>query len=157
MIDLRAQHGHRHQLTLDSSADIDGPTRDAGIWSYQVACKPGHVYPHGEQVLGAYADRLHLIASLIGIPGVKVHVRGDTECSVTFPADEPGIFGQVARVLQPFRNSQMSEAELEQLAAMGFKASPVDTPWRGVPGPQPRPRVQMLNQRPTAERIGASR
>jgi hypothetical protein len=128
MIDLRAQHGRRHQLTPDPSADIDGPARDAGIWSYQVACKPGHVYPHGEQVLGAYADRLRLIASLIGIPGVKVHLRGDTQCTVTFPADEPATFVHVARVLQPFRGSRMSEAELEELAAMGFKASPVDTP-----------------------------
>jgi hypothetical protein len=71
---------------------------------------------------------LRLIASLIGIPGVSVHVRGDTECTVTYPADQPAIAEQVAGALRPFRTWQVPEADRQRSAAMGFNASPVHRP-----------------------------
>jgi hypothetical protein len=106
MFDSEARHAHHYRLTLDPNADIDGHTRKEGFWLSHVACQRGHAYPHGHQALGAYADRLHLIAALIGIPGVNVHVRGDAKCTVTFPADEPAIVEQVAGALRPFRRWQ---------------------------------------------------
>jgi hypothetical protein len=66
----------------------------------------------------ALADRARLIAPLIGISGVTLHQRGDTECTVTFPADDPVAFEQVARILKPYVKRQVSEAERERLAEL---------------------------------------
>lgn len=122
MIDLKARYRREYRITLDESATIPGQTQEERLWLYRIPCKYGHIYVHGTDTLGAYTDRRLIVSRLIALPGVKVHQRGDSECSVTF---QPEHLENVAQLLQARRRRQVPEAERQRLAQMsathGFK------------------------------------
>lgn len=115
MIDLKAEYGKRYRITLDESAEIDGQTRADRLWLYQIACRRGHVYPHSRETLGAYCNKTPTIKRLIALSSVRVHQRGDRECTVTF---RPEHLPEILPLLGPYVRRQVSEEERRRLVAM---------------------------------------
>jgi hypothetical protein len=113
VVDLRALAGRRYRVSLDESAELDGSEAERP-WHLRIPCRYGHVYVHGRETLGAYTDRPGVIPRLLAVPGVRVHQRGDTEVTVTFPPDR---LDAVAAVLKARRRRQLTEAERARRAA----------------------------------------
>lgn len=118
MINLKSEFGSIYRVSLDESADIAGQTTEDRVWLWQIKCKRGHVYVHGVNTLGAYCDRSPSIKRLLALPFVKLHQRGDRECTVTF---DPSHLEEVLQVLSPYKRRQVSEEERQRLASIGAR------------------------------------
>jgi hypothetical protein len=108
MIDLKATYGDTYRITLDESAKVGGVPRDELLWLYRIPAKYGHVYVHGQDVLGAYCDRKNIIPRLKRLPGVRVHQQGDREVTVVFA---PEHFPSVADLLQARKRRILSDEQ----------------------------------------------
>jgi hypothetical protein len=118
LIDLKKQFGAEHKVVLDESANVAGQSAADRRWLQQIPCKYGHVYLHGEDTLGAYAEGRKIAGKLAALPGVRVHQRGDREVTVVFP---PAVFPAVAALLRPRRRRRLSP---EQAAAGAARLAP---------------------------------
>jgi hypothetical protein len=118
LIDLKKQFGAEYQVVLDESADVAGQSTSDRRWLPQIPCKYGHVYPHGEDTLGASAEGRIIAGKLAALPGVRVHQRGDREVTAVFP---PAVFPAVAALLRPRKRRRLSA---EQAASGAARLAP---------------------------------
>jgi hypothetical protein len=133
MINLKAEYGARFRITLDESAKCGDVTREERLWLFQIPCKYGHIYVHGENRLGAWTGNRLMRGKLMALPGVKAFQVGDAECTVTF---DPACLEQVAQLLQARKRRVLSEAERERLVAMSGTALARSLEARGILNPR---------------------
>jgi hypothetical protein len=87
LIDLKKAYGARFKIVSDEAADIPGQSTAERRWCQRIQARYGHIYPHGEDTLGACAAGRIIAGKLAALPGVRVHQRGDSEVTVVFPPD----------------------------------------------------------------------
>lgn len=105
MIDLKAQYGSTYRIIWDESAGILDQTREERLWLQQIKARYGHIYVHSHDTLGGFTNRRGIISRLIALPGVTLHQRGDSECTVIF---HPTYLPHVAELLKAYRRRRLS-------------------------------------------------
>jgi hypothetical protein len=131
-LDLGILYGAEYRVVLDESAEIPGQSMADRSWLRRIPGKKGHVYVHGEGILGAWTDRPSAIRQLGGIGGLKLHQRGDREATFIF---SPAAFDAVAMVLGLKRRRRLSEERRRELIEAGAAHRFGD----GANGPFPAP------------------
>jgi hypothetical protein len=107
------QDANTYRIVADESLQHETFASDKA-WLYQIPCRRhGHIYVHGTNMLGAFAQG-RIAARLLSLPGVTRHQVGDGEASVTFP---PRLLVQVADLLQAKRRRHLSPEHRAKLAA----------------------------------------
>src|SRR5262245_21282727 len=80
-INLRERFGNRYVIEYD-----EAHTRGDDPWMQVIPCRHGHIYPHGDNLLGiATKGRGPLARSLARMKGVTVTQDGDDGINATFP------------------------------------------------------------------------
>lgn len=130
MIDLKAFAGKKYRVVLGEAAAHELEPLKSRSWHYEIPCKHGHVYVHGERKLGAYTSSPRMVTKLAALEGVAVHQRGDHEASVTFA---PGRLDAVAGLLGARRRRVLS-AEQRAKAARHLAEVRPETPAPGSRG-----------------------
>jgi len=120
MIDLKQLAHRKYKIRLDESYEAEQGGKE---WYYQIFCRKGHVYVHGEGTLGAYVKGGKMVSKVRAIPGTKIHQNGDGEATFVFP---PELLDQVAEAIGAYkRRREMSEeakvAYAERLAEFRFQ------------------------------------
>lgn len=101
--------GSKYEVRLDPAywAERRGQERAESFgWLRTIPCRTGgdwaHLYVHGQDRVGftGVSTDGRLRGSLLRVPGVQSHQRGDTEFTVTFPT---AVFRQVATLVKPKR------------------------------------------------------
>jgi hypothetical protein len=117
--DLVSLAGKRYRITLDPSVQDDSSKAERR-WLCRIPCKYGFISIHGPDTLAAFANTSIMAGKLVAVSGVKVHQRGDREVRVLVA---PDMLDAIADLLRARRKRQVSEAERDRLAAIGFKAT----------------------------------
>src|SRR4051795_6957721 len=87
LIDLKKQYGAEYKIVWDESAETSNQSTADRRWLQQIPAKYGHIYIHGEEMLGAHASGRIISGKLAALPSVRVHQRGDSEVNVVFTPD----------------------------------------------------------------------
>lgn len=118
-INLQERFGRRYRIVIEEGASGRRPDP----WYMRLLCRYGHVFPHGGDMLAASVDGHPNVArQLRRLRCCRVWQDGDFgELTVVFDVAD---FAQVAKIMRPRRRRQVSEAQRQQLAAMGFQRSP---------------------------------
>jgi len=102
-------------------------TRDP--WNFEMLCKYGHIFPSGENELGAATDRRGIIANKLAALDCATRVQhGDDGTNIYF---DVSAFRQVAKIIKPRRRRQLTPEQLEEArarAAANFSLSPTKGP-----------------------------
>lgn len=114
MIDLKQKYGAEYKIVWDDAAGITDQSTEDRRWLPRIPAKYGHIYIHGEAMLGAHASGRIIAGKLAALPGVRVHQRGDAEVNVVFT---PDLFPAVAALLRPRRRRRLSPEQAESCAA----------------------------------------
>jgi hypothetical protein len=117
-VNLRQRFGRRYRIRWEG----DGVTRyqwpeDERQWLMELRCKRGVISPWGGELLQAWTDKPRIGAQLRRLSCV-IRACGDEEVVIRFHVDD---LEQVLAVLKPYRRRQLSEAQKEQLRAVGFQ------------------------------------
>jgi hypothetical protein len=116
-IDLRQQYSSRFRMGCDPSCERVHHNDACDPWNALVLCQHGHIYPHGELLLGAATNNRGPIAnSLAALPCVRVTQDGDDGINVVFDASD---FAKVAAIMKPRRRRTLSPEQRAKLVAMG--------------------------------------
>jgi hypothetical protein len=85
----------------------------------QLPCERGIVYPHGGDLLAVEVEGRRVTANrLRHLDCTTTYQEGDGFGAVTFHAAD---FDEVATIVKPRRRRQVSEAERQRLASIGFQ------------------------------------
>lgn len=114
MYDLKAEQGRVYRVDREEGYDLQ--PRAERPWYYRLLCRHGHVYLHGEQLLGATTSKARVGALLRAVPGVRAHQQGDRECTVTFP---PVLLGLVLEVMRPYKRRVLNPEARARLETIG--------------------------------------
>ncbi len=121
-INLRRRFGQRYKVQFEESyfAEHGQNARVEDPVLMVIACRFGHIYPNGGDVLAGSIDGHPKMATRMRrLPCCRVHQDGDDgELTVLFNVAD---FDRVARIMRPRRRRQISETERERLRAMGYK------------------------------------
>ena len=116
-IDLKEHFGDHYRTFYEDSyaAERGDKGRTHDPWLLTVACRHGHIYPHGGTMLGASTNSRGPIANRLAAPPcVRVVQEGDDGVNVVF---DVGDFDQVAAVMRPRRRRKLTpEQRTERLA-----------------------------------------
>lgn len=100
-VDLRANFSHEYQVRTDHS---NGSLHDP--WQLMIPCRFGHIYPHGDRLLGVATNGRGPVANrLAALRCVRIVLDGDDGINVVF---DVGDFDSVAQVMQPKRRRRLS-------------------------------------------------
>jgi hypothetical protein len=114
-IDLRQQYSSRYRIGCDPSCERVHHNDACDPWNVVVLCQHGHIYPHGELLLGAATNNRGQIAnSLAALPCVRVVQDGDDGVNVIFDASD---FAKVAAIMKPKRKRQLSAEQKAECVA----------------------------------------
>ena len=91
--------------------------RNPDPWYMLIPCQRGHIYPHGDQMLGFASDsRGPLVKKLMCSGLVKVIQDGDDGVNVIFHVDD---FGAVAAFVKPKRCRRLAREYRTELIESG--------------------------------------
>jgi len=129
-INLQQEFGTRYRVTFDAAYSPKHVPRDKlDVWSMQMPCQRGVVYPHGGGLLAVEVEGRRVTANrLRQLNCTTTYQEGDNFLTVTFDAAD---FDEVAAVVKPRRRRQVSEAERQRLASIGFKQTAQPAPVSG--------------------------
>jgi len=108
MIDLKQLADRKYKIALDESYEAE---QGGKLWYYQIPCRKGHIYVHGEGTLGAYVKGGKMVSKIRAIPGTRIHQNGDGEATFVF---QPDVLDQVAEAIGARRRPRLTD---EQRAA----------------------------------------
>ena len=119
-INLQERFGKRYRITFDPAYNPKHVPRDKlDPWTMQGPCERGVVYPHGGDVLVAEVEGRRVTANrLRQLDCTTTYQEGDSFLAVTFHAAD---FDEVAAIVKPRRRRQVSDAERQRLASIGFQ------------------------------------
>ena len=119
VIDLKQQFGDRYKIEYEESYQAQRE-RTPDPWLMIIPCVHGHIYVHGDGMLGAATDNNGATATkLVKLANAgygTVVQRGDDGVNIIFPVDN---FDKFAEVMEPRRRRKVSESERKRLADMG--------------------------------------
>jgi hypothetical protein len=146
VIDLRQHYAHRYRVTCEGSCERAHHGSACDPWNAIVLCQHGHIYPHGELLLGAATNnRGQKANSLAALPCVRVVQDGDDGINVVFDASD---FAKVAAIMKPRRKRQLTpEQKAERVARLQkyqFSAASQSDFETLLPLPQPIPDSQAV-------------
>ena len=129
-INLQEQFGTRYRVTFDAAYSPKHVPRDKlDPWAMQIPCQRGIVYPHGGDVLVAEVEGRRVTANrLRQLDCTTTYQEGDSFLAVTFHAAD---FDEVAAIMKPRRRRQVSDAERQRLASIGFQQTAQPAPVSG--------------------------
>ena len=111
---LRAMYGHKHRVDREPPA-----TSWHDPWSHRIPCKHGHIYPHGDALLGFASRYLGPVAYRVAaLPFTTVEQVGDDGMNISFPVDR---FDEVTRIVKPRRRRELSGQHKLKLAEASRK------------------------------------
>lgn len=88
-------------------------TRDP--WNFEMLCKYGHIFPSGENELGAATDRRGIIANKLAALDCATRVQhGDDGTNIYFDVAD---FRQIAKIIKPRQKRKMSAEHKAKLLA----------------------------------------
>ena len=122
-INLKERFGEKLKVTYEESYEAErGPNAWAeDPWMMIIPCKHGHIYPHGGDTLIVETEGHFRIKAAMGrLDCCQVHQDGDDFGSFRFDVAD---MAKVAQVVKPYRKRQISDAERQRLAGMGFQRS----------------------------------
>ena len=120
-VNLSQQFGHRYKIDYDQShfAQSGQNTRREDPWYEIIPCRNGHIYVHGEQLLGVSTDHPGVVANKLKKLRCTTLVQdGEDGANLTFHVDH---FNEVAEIIKPKLKRVLSEEERQRLAEMGRK------------------------------------
>ena len=91
--------------------------RNPDPWYMLIPCQRGHIYPHGDQMLGFASDsRGPLVKKLVRSGLVTATQDGDDGTNVIFHVDD---FGAVATIVKPKRRRRLDSETRTELIESG--------------------------------------
>ena len=119
-INLQEQSSTRYRVALDAAYNPKHVPRDKlNPCMMQMPCQRGVVYPHGGGLLAVEVEGRRVTANrLRQLDCTTTFQEGDSFLAVTFHAAD---FDKVAAIVKPKRRRQVSDAERQRLASIGFQ------------------------------------
>ncbi len=121
-IDLKDRFGRRYRVVCEESyaAERGEHGRAHDPWLLTIPCQHGHVYPHGDGLLGASTDRRGKITNrLAALSCVREQQDGDDGLNAVFDVDN---FDEVATIMKPKRRRKLSPEHRAKLTEAGTRA-----------------------------------
>ena len=110
MQDLKALYGKRYRVRYEQPAT----THCQDVWYQIILCRYGHIYQHGDGMLGYASDRRGaMVNTLASLDCCEVTQEGDDGLNVVFPLSE---FDRVAQIVRPRKRRTMSPERRAQVA-----------------------------------------
>lgn len=116
---LNELYGDRFRVVSEQSliAERGENARNAEPWLMIIPCTNGHIYPHGDEMLGASTNRRGSISKALAmVPCVRVVQDGDDGLNAIFSVED---FDTVAAVMKPRRRRRLSPEHRAKLIAAG--------------------------------------
>ena len=113
--------GEHYRVIYEESyyAQYGERARVVDPWLMIIPCQYGHLYPHGDDMLGFATDKKGPLAKRLSrLDFVTTHQDGDDGVNVVLPAER---FEEVARIVKPKRRRQLSEAQKATLRKHAMK------------------------------------
>jgi hypothetical protein len=109
-IDLKAKFGERYQVFREESGQAKRcEGRHYDPWLLTIACRHGHIYPHGADYLAVSTNHRARIANrLAALPGVRIVQDGDDGINAIFHVDD---FDEVAAIMKPRRRRRLTPGQ----------------------------------------------
>lgn len=113
-IDLKAQFGKQYRVLNEQSyaAECGESSRVRNPWLLIIPCLHGHIYPHGDEYLGASTNRRGPIAKrLAALKSIRVVQDGSDGVNGVFHVRD---FPKVAAVLKPKQRRQLTPDQIAE-------------------------------------------
>jgi hypothetical protein len=108
-MNLKTKYGSKYKITIEDGTEKNDPA------GFQIPCKFGHIYCHGEKLLGVSTNHPgRLVQRLAKLPGVTLLQDGSDGSNLSFP---PAAFQAVAKVMRPRTRRKLSPAHKAKLLA----------------------------------------
>ena len=129
-INLQEQFGTRYRVTFDAAYNPKHVPRDKlDPCMMQMPCQRGVVYPYGGDLLAVEVEGRRVTANrLRELDCTTTFQEGDSFLAVTFHVAD---FDEVAAIVKPRRRRQVSDAERQRLASIGFQQTAQPAPVSG--------------------------
>ena len=129
-INLQEQFSTRYRVAFDAAYSPKHVPHDKlDPWAMLIPCQRGIIYSHGGDLLTVEVEGRRVTANrLRQLDCTTTFQEGDSFLAVTFHVAD---FDEVAAIVKPRRRRQVSEAERERLASIGFQQTAQPAPVSG--------------------------
>jgi hypothetical protein len=115
VVHLQERFGDRYRVVYEESyyAQHGARARVVDPWFMIIPCQHGHIYPHGDGVLGFASDKKGPVAKRVSqLDFVTTLLDGEDGVNVAFPEEW---FEAVAYIVKPRRRRRLSEEHRQKL------------------------------------------
>ena len=120
-IDLKCHFGDHYRVEYEESyiADRGSRARTEDPWLMIILCQHGHIYSHGDNLLGVSTNRQGPITEKTrNLPCTTVVQDSDEGINATFHLND---FDQVAKIVKPRRRRRLSPEQRQKLMESSIK------------------------------------